>query len=263
MTLTLDSLPDELLSHILFLTLGHPTPYCLEYCTWLHGRPNFEDSPLADVFNIEDPSTAPGRRPGAPLHPSQLPHVLDWIAVTHTNRRFQRLGIPLFWATRTVAMSDGLPLLLARGELASLMSRGDQALALRCMREVLVFGVSLTSPAPYVGLARVLRELPGLRRFVVCFGVQVGQGARPVVESVERTLEDVDDRRGGTMVMPAGLRELLVDTGVNAGLEFGVALCRIWSWKYAESMLAENVYPLLRFRARLLEKERENALKMS
>jgi hypothetical protein len=85
--------------------------------------------------------------------------------------------------------------------------------------------------------------------------VFIGLGAWPIIEASQARLKDENDGPGGILPSPSALRDLLVATGVDGGLEFEVALCKDWTWVYVERLLVEYIYPFMRFRARVLEKE--------
>ncbi|KAK8029566.1 hypothetical protein PG993_010857 [Apiospora rasikravindrae] len=268
----IDRLPDEILQHILDLSMLRDSPFYLDN---KYPKKRYPVSPDHQYPVLESADGARDAR-CTPQHPfsRRADHQRDWLAANATCRRFRRLGRAVFFRAKLVAMTTAFPdaagLAQSRTALAGarmpIQNPADRAAALACIRHVVLVDARRMSPAWYLKLRRLLgrdpdpdvdRPFPQLRRCTLLFGFDyIWRG------SAGHDPEWITAACALARPVPAEMRELLVGVGIPPRVEFEEALGpgKV-TWRDIRADLEKYIYPTLRIKAkaRLARKEKERA----
>ena len=302
----LNRLPDELLHRILQFVLWEEQPFWLEHCTELPRHRLKTDGDERSLSLLGDgvaggngvyPSRVVEQRLTTTVELSQAVHQQDWIIINSTCRRIRRLGKPLFFQTKDIAVKTSLPdkyktreswldltpeeKVLAweanerrihddltnpwmrstepragndsnsdnpklRHKLSGL-SLEDQTLALAEMRHIILLDVDQFSPSRLCKMTRLLANFPKTQFCVLAMGYREGEGVVPFVDYGPGPKHEHEMNR-----TVAVLAELLRELGVSKSLRISVGVFKGLQWTYYNDHLVKDTFPMLRFRAKLL-----------
>lgn len=223
----------------------------------------------------------------AAVHPTQADHLRDWRIVNSTCRRIRSLGKESFFSSKRIVLSFELAKRLQAGrswleltpagkteawtrhrnrtfELLTdytyktpasvtgsiwlALSGEDQRLALSRIRDAVIIEVPHSSASHYLKLPSSLGVFPQLARCIVVMYYRRDDGVVPI--KIHMGGRDADDAIGLSV---GTLARLLHNVGMDAKIELGIGLCRGDTWEHHQQKLERNIYPLLRYRAKLLE----------
>lgn len=174
-----------------------------------------------------------------PLHDasirSQQSHLQDWRVAGSVRRRTRRLGKEAFFSCKIFVLDLDLDKWLHEQKLSRL-STDDQHLACRYIKSIILTGINLRSPSPFISLPRCIAGFPRLERFDFYFGGQPMDPSAWIIRAVK-------DR----MQLPSTLNDALVRMGIpTEKLAMGILISPDTKWSFHEGLLETNVYPMLR-----------------
>ena len=127
------------------------------------------------------------------------------------------------------------------------LSAEDRMLAVSQMRDIVILDVGQFSPSKYVKLPTLLNHFPKVMTCLLVMGSRHKEGIRPFVVQGEPS------GRLNLWKQPiTDLRELLANVGVSKDIEINVGVCKGLNTEYWRNHLVDDIFPMLRFRARLL-----------
>jgi hypothetical protein len=270
-TLTLDQLSDDILQRILDLAMARDSPFYIDdprpgldrstYIKWSH--PALESSTGA-----KDPNYT-GCKGGSPQHHRTLQpvHRMDWIAINSTSRRIRTLGKVSFFRVKTFAMHQDLPARLQRNDPNGIkgMMPHDQALALSCIRDIVILNPRQSSPTTFLALPRMLAVFPCLYRCTLLFGFTIHTGYK-YDGDYKGEADDVEwitaaFALGGPV--PLKMQEHMAGIGMPRDFRLEEAMGPGSNWRDHRNLMETNIYPTLRVKSELLrakeERERSTA----
>ncbi|KAH7355354.1 hypothetical protein BKA65DRAFT_498235 [Rhexocercosporidium sp. MPI-PUGE-AT-0058] len=209
---------------------------------------------------------------GTPQHHRTLQpvHRKDWVGITSTCRRFRALGKTSFFRIKTFAMRDSFPARLAcdKPNAVKGMTVEDQALALSCIRAIVILNPKETVSIGYLLLPRALALFPSLTRCALLFGFQVEGGYNYDGEYKDES-HDVEwitsaFALGGPLSVR--MQECMVDIELPKGIELeeamgpgGYDIAKSGSrWEQQQDLMEEFIYPTLRIKAQITRVKGEN-----
>lgn len=255
----LDRLADETLQYILDLAMERDSPFyidnpsmgknlSLDFKRWYFPPPILESSTGA-----KDPLfSQTGPYGNIPLHQRtpQSTHRADWILINSTSRRIRRLGKLSFFRAKTIAMKEELPGRLQRKDFTSIkrMMPNDQALALSCIRDVVIVDPKEQAPSWYLQLPRLLAAFPCLRRCTLLFGFRA-YGA----DDVEWVTAAFALANPVSLVM----QELMAGIGLPGNLRLEETMGPGGTWAKQRDNMEKFVFPMLRLKVQMVQAKKD------
>lgn len=248
----LDRLPDETLQYILDFAMARDSPFYIDDPLSVADhrlRTRRWDPPvLESSTGAKDPLFA-GHNGDTPIHQRALQsaHWADWIAINSTSRRIRALGKVSFFRAKIIAMHAELPACLQRKDFNGIkcLWPNKQALALSCIRDIIIINSKESAPAGFLQLPRTLAAFTCLRRCTLLFGFSTRVGGEDDVEWITAAFV-----LGGSI--PLTMQKLMAGVGMPVDFRLEEAMGPGWTWAEHRKSMEKFVYPMLKVKADLL-----------
>lgn len=165
----------------------------------------------------------------------QQPHLLDWRLAGSVCQRFRKMGKVAFWTSKTFSLNMTTAKALQNLSLTG-MSIEDQRTALRYINSIILIPPPLHSPSSFITLPNLIAGFSALKYLDFYLGERRDD---PVA-----WLAIVGKDR---MQPPAHFIDVLITIGVLVEkLDAGILINPSTNWSYQETLLKNNIYPMLK-----------------
>ncbi|KAI1849100.1 hypothetical protein JX265_013115 [Neoarthrinium moseri] len=248
----LEKLPDEILQKILNFAMLRPSPF---YIDWdrdsektQQGTIAFSGSAACSItMTIDYPHSSTTTRLIRCLPDSQAIHCADWLRINTTSRRIRRLGKEAYFANKIVAINTR-----RTSSDSKFFGKEDNLLLRQRVRHVIFANLNFQSPAELMSMPRRVAVFERLQHFTLFYGFRLGDQLECLTTPMSHRVGQEGAQSGVTEVPPT-LKDLLRRIGVPSELNMDIMVACGTTWEFYRSSLAQHVYPMLRFKAEVLE----------
>ncbi|KAI0162056.1 hypothetical protein GGR57DRAFT_310398 [Xylariaceae sp. FL1272] len=251
----LSIIPEELLIQILTYVLQRDSPFVIDVDPG-PGEPTPRKSLAFLSVTNQEIATASDRSPHPHNLQRQTCHIDDWIFVNSVCRRIRRVGRPLFFATKTIAMQVGLPRRLSTPTLSQvpgfariLKDARPSEDFLLYVRDVVLLTALLSGP-PTTNwnddVPEALRYMPALQRCTFFLAYTISgiekDGPKGIAAAVAISKPVEDEFRSRLLAVGVPARIEVLETGGTEG-----------RLKFLKYRMHRKLYPILDARALALQ----------